>query len=92
MYRVSVLCIIIGDNHNTEDIEDEPDDKEAEDSVPIEDESYVNFRKRMEKKAETRAEEVLQENKKLSRDFRKKTVTAFTSDQLLLIHLTNSDS
>ncbi|GAA6065157.1 putative ATP-dependent RNA helicase DHX57, partial [Tachysurus ichikawai] len=62
-----------GDNHNTEDIEDEQDDEDAEESIPIENESYVNFRKRMEKKTDIRAEEVLQENKKLCREFRKKT-------------------
>ncbi|KAF4090320.1 hypothetical protein AMELA_G00050480 [Ameiurus melas] len=61
-----------GDKHNTEDFEDEQDYDDVEESVPIENESYVNFRKRMEKKSETRAEEVLQENRKLCREFRRK--------------------
>lgn len=82
-HSICLICITTGDNHNTEDIEDEQDDEDAEESIPIENESYVNFRKRMEKKTDIRAEEVLQENKKLCREFRKKTVTAFTSDQSL---------
>ncbi|KAI5606345.1 putative ATP-dependent RNA helicase DHX57 isoform X1, partial [Silurus asotus] len=61
-----------GDTHSAEDFEDEQCDGDAEESVPIENESYVNFRKRMEKKTELRAEEVQQENKKLCREFRRK--------------------
>lgn len=92
MYMVAVVCITTGDKHNTEDFEDEQDDDDdAEESVPIENESYVNFRKRMEKKSEARAEEVLQENKKLCREFRRKPVTAFISDQSFFTHLTNFD-
>ncbi|TSK22801.1 DExH-box ATP-dependent RNA helicase DExH1 [Bagarius yarrelli] len=62
-----------GRTHNAEDFEDEQDDEEAEESVPIENESYVNLRKRIEKKTDLRAEEVLQENKKLCREFRRKS-------------------
>ncbi|XP_060781858.1 putative ATP-dependent RNA helicase DHX57 isoform X2 [Neoarius graeffei] len=61
-----------GDKHNTEDIEDEQYDENAEESIPIENESYVNFRKRMEKNTEMRDEQVLQENKKLCREFKRK--------------------
>lgn len=86
---VSVVCVTTGNNHNTKDIEDEQDDEDAEESVPIENESYVNFRKRMEKKTEIKAEEVLQENKKLCREFRRKAVTPFTRH---FTHLANSDS
>lgn len=76
------MCITTGDKHNPEDFEDEQYEDDAEESVPIENESYVKFRKRMEKKTEIRAEEVLQENKKLCTEFRRKLVTAFTCDQL----------
>lgn len=72
------MCITAGDKLNTKGIEDDDDDDDAKESVPVENESYVNFRKRMEKKTEIRAEEGLQENMKLCREFRRKPVTAFT--------------
>lgn len=87
------MCITTGDKPNTEDIEDEQYDEFAEESVPIENESYVNFRKRMEKNPEIRADEVLQENKKLCREFRRKPVMAFTHDLFCFFaHLINSNS
>uniref|UniRef100_A0AAR2JMS0 Putative ATP-dependent RNA helicase DHX57 n=1 Tax=Pygocentrus nattereri TaxID=42514 RepID=A0AAR2JMS0_PYGNA len=45
-------------------------DEDSEESVPVENESYVNFRKTMGKKAETRAEDILKENRKLCREKR----------------------
>ncbi|KAI4874272.1 hypothetical protein NFI96_028451, partial [Prochilodus magdalenae] len=59
---------------NTEGVEDEDEeyDEDSEECVPVENESYVNFRKTMGKKAEIRTEEVLQENKKLYREFKRK--------------------
>lgn len=80
-YDFCHACITPGDKHNTEDLEDEQYDEDADESVPIENESYVNFRKRMEKKSEMRTEDVLQENKKLCREFRRKLVIALTCDQ-----------
>lgn len=92
VYGLCHVCVTTGNMHNTEDIEDEHYDEDAEESVPIENESYVNFRKRMEKKTEIKAEEVQQQNKKLCREFRKKSVTDFTCDQSFFTHLTNSNS
>ncbi|XP_072534065.1 putative ATP-dependent RNA helicase DHX57 isoform X2 [Salminus brasiliensis] len=58
---------------NTEDVDEEEEyDDVGEECVPVEDESYVNFRKKMGKKADVRAEEVLQENKKLCGEFKRK--------------------
>ncbi|XP_062852222.1 putative ATP-dependent RNA helicase DHX57 [Trichomycterus rosablanca] len=56
---------------NTEDVEEE-DGEYNEESVPIENESYVNFRKKMERKTEIRVEEALLENAKLCKQFRRK--------------------
>ncbi|KAF5910256.1 putative ATP-dependent RNA helicase DHX57 [Clarias magur] len=61
-----------GDKQTSEDTEDEQCDEDAEENVPIENESYVNFRKRMEKRTEKRAEELLQENKNLCKEFKRK--------------------
>ncbi|KAM3858805.1 putative ATP-dependent RNA helicase DHX57 [Diretmus argenteus] len=49
--------------------EDEEDDDEA---VPVETESYVNLRKKMVKRHELRMDNVLQENGKLCKEFRRK--------------------
>uniref|UniRef100_A0AAR2IMG4 Putative ATP-dependent RNA helicase DHX57 n=1 Tax=Pygocentrus nattereri TaxID=42514 RepID=A0AAR2IMG4_PYGNA len=59
---------------NKEDVEDDEEyDEDSEESVPVENESYVNFRKTMGKKAETRAEDILKENRKLCREFTRKS-------------------
>ncbi|XP_051946382.1 putative ATP-dependent RNA helicase DHX57 [Xyrauchen texanus] len=56
-----------------EDINDEEgDDEEDEECIPVENESYVNLRKRMVKKLELKTEQIQQENKKLCREFKKK--------------------
>ncbi|KAL2083418.1 hypothetical protein ACEWY4_021191 [Coilia grayii] len=59
-----------------EDLEEEEvegeEDEEEEQAVQVEDESYVNFRKRMERKNETKPQDTEQENKKLCRDFKRK--------------------
>lgn len=62
---------------NTEDVEDEDEeyDEDGDECVPVENESYVNFRKKIGKNAAIRDEEVLQENKKLCREFKRKPVT-----------------
>uniref|UniRef100_A0A4W4E6C5 Putative ATP-dependent RNA helicase DHX57 n=1 Tax=Electrophorus electricus TaxID=8005 RepID=A0A4W4E6C5_ELEEL len=75
-------CVPVS-NLNTHGAEDEDDEYEedGEECVPIENESYVNLRKKLEKKSETRAEDVLKENRKLCREFRRKSVTAL---QILL--------
>lgn len=59
-----------------EDIDDEQEEDDDEDeNIPVENESYVNLRKRMVKKIEIKAEQIQQENKKLCREFKKKQVT-----------------
>ncbi|XP_062375856.1 putative ATP-dependent RNA helicase DHX57 [Sardina pilchardus] len=57
-----------------EELEEEEDEGEEEEvqAVPVESESYVNFRKRMEKRAETRPQDMEHDNKKLRRDFKRK--------------------
>lgn len=55
--------------------EEEDDDEDEEENIPVENESYVNLRKRMVKKIEIKAEQMQQENKKLCREFKKKQVT-----------------
>ncbi|XP_066534842.1 putative ATP-dependent RNA helicase DHX57 isoform X2 [Hoplias malabaricus] len=59
---------------HTENIENEDEeyDEECEECIPVENESYVNFRKKMEKKAEIRIEEAILENKKLCGEFKRK--------------------
>ncbi|XP_036402780.1 putative ATP-dependent RNA helicase DHX57 [Megalops cyprinoides] len=53
--------------------EEDPEDQEEEAQVvPVENESYVNLRKKMVRKYETKTEGLLQENSKLSREFRRK--------------------
>ena len=51
--------------------EDNDDDQEV---VPVEAESYVNLRKTMVKRHEVKTENVLQENGKLCREFKRKQV------------------
>ncbi|KAG5266286.1 hypothetical protein AALO_G00229290 [Alosa alosa] len=56
-----------------EEQEEEEDEGEEEvRAVPVESESYVNFRKRMERRVETRPQDMEQDNKKLRRDFKRK--------------------
>ncbi|XP_055026440.2 putative ATP-dependent RNA helicase DHX57 [Misgurnus anguillicaudatus] len=58
-----------------EDIDDEQeegDDEDEEESIPVQNESYVNLRKRMVKKTEIRTEQIQQDNKKLCGEFRRK--------------------
>ncbi|XP_057198416.1 putative ATP-dependent RNA helicase DHX57 isoform X2 [Triplophysa rosa] len=57
---------------NIDDEQEEDDDEDEEESIPVENESYVNLRKRMVKKTEIKAEQIQQENKKLCREFKKK--------------------
>ncbi|MGH0136635.1 UNVERIFIED_CONTAM: hypothetical protein FKN15_070042 [Acipenser sinensis] len=52
--------------------EEEEDDLEDPPAVPVENESYVNFKKKFTKKYEWKAESVQQENTKLCRQFRNK--------------------
>ncbi|XP_051504272.1 putative ATP-dependent RNA helicase DHX57 isoform X2 [Myxocyprinus asiaticus] len=68
-----------------EDIDDEPEEGDVEDEeecIPVENESYVNLRKRMVKKMEIKTEQIQQENKKLCREFkRKQSSRRYTSMQ-----------
>lgn len=50
---------------------DEEDDDEA---IPVENESYVNLRKKMVNKHNLKIDNLLQENGKLCREFQKKQV------------------
>ncbi|MGH0122982.1 UNVERIFIED_CONTAM: hypothetical protein FKN15_077636 [Acipenser sinensis] len=52
--------------------EEEEEDLEDPPAVPVENESYVNFKKKFTKKYEWKAESVQQENSKLCRQFRNK--------------------
>ncbi|XP_016129380.1 putative ATP-dependent RNA helicase DHX57 [Sinocyclocheilus grahami] len=66
-----------------EDIVDEQEDgdEDEEQCIPVENESYVNLRKRMVK-IEIKTEQILQENKKLCREFkRKRSSRRYTSMQ-----------
>uniref|UniRef100_A0A672N0A8 RNA helicase n=1 Tax=Sinocyclocheilus grahami TaxID=75366 RepID=A0A672N0A8_SINGR len=51
---------------------DDDDKEDEEECIPVENESYVNLRKRMVKKSEIKTEQILQESKKLCREFKKK--------------------
>ncbi|XP_050981383.1 putative ATP-dependent RNA helicase DHX57 [Labeo rohita] len=70
-----------------EDVDDEQedggdDDEDEEECIPVENESYVNLRKRMVKKMEIKTEQILQDNKKLCREFkRKQSSRRYTSMQ-----------
>ncbi|XP_052007005.1 putative ATP-dependent RNA helicase DHX57 [Xyrauchen texanus] len=68
-----------------EDIDDEPEEGDVEDEeecIPVENESYVNLRKRMVKKMEIKTDQIQQENKKLCREFmRKQSSRRYTSMQ-----------
>ncbi|KAK7140601.1 hypothetical protein R3I94_013020 [Phoxinus phoxinus] len=62
--------------------QDEDDYEDVEECIPVENESYVNLRKRMVKKAEIKTEQIQQENKKLCREFkRKQSSRRYTSMQ-----------
>ncbi|XP_039595001.1 putative ATP-dependent RNA helicase DHX57 [Polypterus senegalus] len=54
------------------ELEDEEDAEEETQTVPVENESYVNFKKKLTKKFEWRPESVELENAKLCRQFRSK--------------------
>ncbi|XP_026870115.2 putative ATP-dependent RNA helicase DHX57 isoform X1 [Electrophorus electricus] len=73
--HIEERILTAAENLNTHGAEDEDDEYEedGEECVPIENESYVNLRKKLEKKSETRAEDVLKENRKLCREFRRKS-------------------
>ncbi|KAK2896458.1 hypothetical protein Q8A67_010946 [Cirrhinus molitorella] len=69
-----------------EDVDDEQEDgdndEDEEECIPVENESYVNLRKRMVKKAEIKTEQITQENKKLCREFKRKRLSRrYTSMQ-----------
>ncbi|XP_039513078.1 putative ATP-dependent RNA helicase DHX57 isoform X2 [Pimephales promelas] len=65
-----------------EEEQDEDDYEYVEECIPVENESYVNLRKRMVKKAEIKTEQIQQENKKLCREFkRKQSSRRYTSMQ-----------
>lgn len=57
----------------TEDVEDEEEEDEDE-AIPVENQSYVNLRKKMLNKHNKKLDNLLQENGKLCRDFQKKQV------------------
>lgn len=62
------------DYKETEEAEelDERDEEEDDKAVPVESESYVNLRKRMVNKHNLKIDNLLQENGKLCREFRRK--------------------
>uniref|UniRef100_A0A671MHC6 RNA helicase n=1 Tax=Sinocyclocheilus anshuiensis TaxID=1608454 RepID=A0A671MHC6_9TELE len=62
--------------------EDGDDDEDEEQCIPVENESYVNLRKRMVK-FEIKTEQILQENKKLCREFKRKQIPQFILDNFL---------
>lgn len=72
---------------NIDDEEEEDDDEDVEESIPVQNESYVNLRKRMVKKTESKTEQIQQENKKLCREFKKKQVTHLSLKMTILIYL-----
>ncbi|XP_021336395.2 putative ATP-dependent RNA helicase DHX57 isoform X1 [Danio rerio] len=59
-------------SEDIDDVQDEEDDEDEEECIPVENESYVNLRKRMVKKTEIRTEQMQEENKKLCREFKRK--------------------
>lgn len=75
------LCVQSDASYRRQDIGDEQEDsddegdEDEEECIPVENESYVNLRKRMVKKSEVKTEQILQENKKLCGEFKKKQVT-----------------
>lgn len=66
------------DDEQEEDDDDDDDNKDEEECIPVENESYVNLRKRMVKKSEIKTEQIMQENKKLCKEFKNKQVTLLT--------------
>lgn len=62
---------------NADALDEKDEDEEDDDNekvVPVETDSYVNLRKKMVKRHETRTEGQQQENAKLCREFRRKQV------------------
>lgn len=53
---------------------EEPEEEVEVEAVPVETESYVNLRKKMESKHSQRVENLLPENAKLCREFQRKQV------------------
>lgn len=53
---------------------DERDEEDEDEAVPVENESYVNLRKKMVTKHNLKIDNLLQENGKLCREFQKKQV------------------
>ncbi|KAJ0057405.1 hypothetical protein NL108_006094, partial [Boleophthalmus pectinirostris] len=60
------------DTGDTEEL-DERDEEDEEQAVPVENESYVNLRKKMVNKHNLKIDNLLQENGKLCKDYQKKT-------------------
>lgn len=52
----------------------EKDEEDEADTVPVESESYVNLKKRMARKHHLNVDSLLQENRKLCKEFQKKQV------------------
>lgn len=59
------------DTKGTEDL-DEREEEEEEQAVPVENDSYVNLRKKMVNKHSMKMDNLLQDNSKLCKDFQKK--------------------
>lgn len=53
---------------------DGKDEEDEDEAIPVESESYVNLRKKMVNKHNMKIDNLLQENGKLCREFRKKQV------------------
>lgn len=64
---------------------DERDEDDEDNSVPVENESYVNLKKRMNKKHHLKIDNLIQENRKLCREFQKKEVTDMIEEEQLFI-------
>lgn len=82
--KIYSLCFQLDASFLRADIDEEQDDDDYEDveeCIPVENESYVNLRKRMVKKAEIKTEQIQQENKKLCREFMRKQVAHLTIGQ-----------
>lgn len=69
---------------------DERDEDDEDNSVPVENESYVNLKKRMNKKHHLKIDNLIQENRKLCREFQKKEVNNFSSPLTILLYLLSS--
>ena len=72
--RVSSCAAKDRDDVEVEEEEGDEDEEDEGGAVSVETESYVHLRKQMVRKHEYRMDNVLQENGKLCRDFRRKPV------------------